>query len=94
MSSKATIILTPENEHWYRETNEQDNGGARVYIEIDPVNIKSFEVSSRDGIIIGIRGGSKLAKLIQTMQDEDIPGEITYGKSPVVRFLKKKEDTE
>lgn len=87
MSSKATIILTPENEHWYRETNENDNGENRVYIEIDPSNIKSFDSGSY-GLIVGIRGDSKLAKLIQTMQDDETPEEVTYGESPVVRLLK------
>ncbi len=64
MSSKSSIFLTNDGEHWYIETSEEDNEAYRVYIEIDSKNIKYFEKND-DYILIGIRGNSHLAKTLK-----------------------------
>lgn len=69
MSSKSSIILTEDNEHWYDECNERDNGHFRVYIEIDNKNIESMDIlEPNDDIVIGIRGDSELAQMIKLMR--------------------------
>jgi hypothetical protein len=69
MSSKGTIILTTDNEHWYDETNERDGDQFRIYIEIDRKNMVSFEDLASDGILIGIRGDSELAGYIRKLRE-------------------------
>lgn len=68
MSSKGTIFLTEDNEHCYEETNERDNNSFRVYLEIDNINITSISYDNIDGLIIGIKGDSELAKKLKTIK--------------------------
>ena len=65
MSSKGTIFLTNDNEHCYEETFEKDGDEFRIYLEIKKENIKEFGYNEDDGLIIGIRGDSDIAKIIR-----------------------------
>jgi len=52
MSSKSTIILTNDNEHWYDECNEpiSDNKNA-IVMEFDKKNIR-IDVNDDDSLVI------------------------------------------
>jgi len=65
MSTKSSMELTKDNEHWYREHGELDVDEERVYIEIAPQNIKYFSFSDTYGVEIGIKGDSELAMYLK-----------------------------
>jgi len=69
MSSKSSVFLTSQNEHCYDETFEHDGDEFRLYLEIDKSNIKSFSYDEEDGIIIGIKGDSEIAKNIRRSRE-------------------------
>ena len=68
MSTKGTIFLTNDNEHCYDETSEYDNDKFRVYLEIDKSNITSISLDNIDGLIVGIKGDSELAKELRKIR--------------------------
>lgn len=72
MSSKSTLILSEDNEHWYEETNSSRctrHGkfvGFDIVIEIDKKNIVDRDESSND-IVFTIKGDSDLAKRLSKL---------------------------
>jgi hypothetical protein len=69
MSTRSTLILTNDNEHWYKETNsprydDQDKFiGWDVEIDINDKNIMWHDED--DGSTsITIKGGSQIARII------------------------------
>lgn len=68
MSTKSTIFLTVDNEHCYDETIEHDGEECRIYLEIDKMNITSISFDDLDGLIIGIKGDSELAKELRKIR--------------------------
>jgi len=72
MSTKASIILTDDDEHWYIETSEYDSDESNnIYIEINKENICYQDNELNDGdVVIGIRGDCQLARIIKGLRDE------------------------
>ena len=76
MSSKGTLFLTKDNEHFYDECNEPhytrkpytaDNFiGYTVYLEMSKKNI-NIEVNDETDLIISIKPGSELYDLLMKM---------------------------
>jgi hypothetical protein len=69
MSTKSSLILTNNNEHWYEETNEpryKDGKfeGFDIEIEIDKKSLFNLSLDEDDGLLITIRGDSHLAKIL------------------------------
>lgn len=72
MSSKSTIILSKDNEHWYDDCNESryKNGkfiGNDITIEINKSNIVD-RIENSDGICIVIKGDCDLAKQLHRLK--------------------------
>lgn len=67
MSTKASIILTTDHEHWYEDTSSETNGAFDIEISIDIENIKdsSFDY---EGLFVTIKGDSNLARYIRKMR--------------------------
>lgn len=69
MSTKGSLILTNDNEHWYEETSQpqvDNNGefcGFDVVIEIDKKNIIDI-VNDSENVIVTINGNTELAKIL------------------------------
>ena len=65
MSTKATIFLTSDNEHWYRELNamyyEETKTEYAIVLEIDP---RHKVETDEDGTRIIIEEGTPLYKAI------------------------------
>ncbi len=78
MSSKGTIFLTKDNEHWYQETSEPRYDkkkkfiGWDIYLEIDKKNLVDLDYDSTDGLTIAIRGDSELAKNIEMLRGQEL----------------------
>lgn len=74
MSHKSTVFLTQDNEHCYidhSEHCEDENGkyiGDALYLEIDPKNIIYQSNDGVDGIIVGIKAGCELYKLLNSIK--------------------------
>ena len=70
MSSRCSLILTDDNEHWYEETNSprhDDNNkfiGWDIEIEINDKNIIDSD-NEFGSTTLTIKGGSQLAKIIR-----------------------------
>ena len=69
MSTKSSLILTNDNEHWYEETNEpryKDGKfeGFDIEIEIDNKNLIEYNLDRDEGMFITIKGDSHLAKIL------------------------------
>jgi len=69
MSSKASLILTNKNEHWYEETNKpryKDGKfeGFDIEIEIDNDSIVEHDLCEEEGLFVTLKGDSHLAKII------------------------------
>ena len=69
MSTKSSLILTNDNEHWFEETNKQryKDGkfeGFDIEIEIDNKNLIEYRLDKDDGLFVTIRGDSHLAKIL------------------------------
>ena len=72
MSSKATIFLTTQNEHCYVETlSGEDGKGYDVYLEIAECDILEVD-RDFEGILIGIKGGSPIARALQAVDCNQI----------------------
>jgi len=79
MSTKSSLILTNNNEHWYEETNnprykEGKFEGFDIEIEIDNETIIKHELCDDEGLFVTIKGDSNLAKILSkylTCVDED-----------------------
>ena len=72
MSTKSTIILSKDNEHWYDDCNapHYEDGkfkGNDVTIEIDHKNIVE-RYENEDGICIVLRGDCDLAIQLQKIR--------------------------
>lgn len=63
MSSNSTIFLTEDNEHCYRDCNNQV-----ITLELDKRNIRVV-TNNDDDLIIEIAHGSELYALIKMMKD-------------------------
>lgn len=74
MSSKGTILLTEDGEHWYNETNSETNGCFDVEIEIDKKNIIAVDTSYEydDAIFITLKGDCELAEYINKLRNTEI----------------------
>lgn len=68
VSTKGTLFLTKDNEHCYEELTEYDNGCYRIYIEVDNKNIKYIDHCEYQGLVVGIKGDSELAKVLRKLK--------------------------
>jgi len=69
MSTKGSLILNNDGEHWYEETlnpryKEGKFEGFDVEIEISNEIIVDYELCKHDGFSITIKGDSHLAKIL------------------------------
>lgn len=54
MSTKSTILLTNDNEHWYKDSSEiLSNGEASITLEFSKKNIR-IDLNDEDDLIITI----------------------------------------
>lgn len=80
MSTKATLLLTTDNEHWYRELNgryyENTKTEYCIVLEIDP---RHRVETDEEGTRIIIEDNTPLYELLNktSFHDNDIPGVIT-----------------
>ena len=74
MSSKATIILTEDGEHWYNETNSITDGCFDVELQIDAKNIIEIDTSKEydDAIFITLKGNCELSKYINKLRNIEL----------------------
>ena len=76
MSSRSTIFLTKDNEHWYEETdnaNYDDKGiflGFTLELEFDSLN-SHIEYECCDGFTVRVTPGTELYDKIKSMRDHD-----------------------
>lgn len=70
MSSKSTIILTNDDEHWYKEGNEYlgSNGSRAIVMEFDKKNIR-VDLNDKDSLVITlINPDSEIYKLVRDLK--------------------------
>ncbi len=72
MSTKASIFLTQDNEHWYEETNKPHYNkekflGYTIFIEMDKKNI-IIDTDDDTDLVIQIKPGSELYDLIKSIK--------------------------
>ena len=77
MSSKGTLFLTNDNEHFYDECSEphytkepyiaENFIGYTIYLELDKSNI-NIELNNETDLIISIKPGSELYDLMMKMK--------------------------
>lgn len=70
MSSKSTIILTDDNEHWYSDCNEPNGElGDTVTIHFLKSNIEVI-CDDEDDLIFTLKPGSHIADIISIIKQE------------------------
>ena len=73
MSTKSSLFLTSENEHWYEETNEPHHNalgefiGYTIVMEFDKTNTKIVMDDNQD-IMLEITPSTELYELIKKMK--------------------------
>ena len=59
MSTKNTIILTEDNEHWYEDCNDRE-----ITVGIDANNISNTELSEDGSVTIHLKPNCHLSRII------------------------------
>jgi hypothetical protein len=62
MSTKSTIYLSDDNEHWY--TEHASASGKDIVLEFDKANIEDV-INGFDALIVTVKGDSDLAMAIK-----------------------------
>lgn len=71
MSTKSSIILTDDDEHWYIEHND-----GHIYIELAGKNF-FVEDNDEDGMVLKIKEGTHLHKILMLMYGMDLDEKTT-----------------
>ena len=74
MSSKSTIILTEENEHWYKDGSDyidSDSGESKrtIIMELSKSNVEIICNDSEDLVLRFINPDCELYKIISNIND-------------------------
>lgn len=68
MSTKSSIILTNDNEHWYVELSQLDAmGEPDIILEFDKKNIK-IDTDDSDDLILILKPGCELYNIIKRIK--------------------------
>ena len=68
MSTKSSIFLTNDNEHWYEEHSECSRGGSDIVIELSKANIKVLLNDSED-LIVQVFAGTEIHNKIKQINN-------------------------
>lgn len=75
MSTKCSLILTDDDEHWHEDVSEPNYKegkfiGNTIYIEMNKKNIKILQ-NDDNFLIVEVKAGSQLYESIKTIQDKN-----------------------
>ncbi len=63
MSTKGSIFLTKDNEHWYHDCNDNS-----ITVEISRKNIQAYYSDDNDDVVIEIKEGCDLWNYLNEMR--------------------------
>lgn len=69
MSTKSSIILTKDNEHWYEEFSQIDpvTGDPEIILEFDKKNIE-IDTDNNNDLILILKPGCELYQIIKRIR--------------------------